>query len=413
MADGYVKAEDGRIEKDPDRRVQDSIALVFRKFEELQSIRQVLLWFRHEQVVVPAVVQGHGKQTTEWKAPVYYTLHHVLTNPVYAGAYVFGRRGTRVVIEGGRKPWCATVCVGTGRTGGFDPRPSRGIYFLGGVRKESASDRRQCQRKELFGPRGYPARRSSAAWSVPLRYCGRRLHAAYTGKGGNTQRCVCRRPFGAKAVNNCIGFGGMRVDRAVAQEVLDGLQPLGIEAALPVLEAQRQEHSDKRRQVENACRQAQYEVDRARRQYDAVDPDNRLVAGELERRWNEKLSRLRELEDELDRFAAEQVPMVSTEDRARLMELGKDVTRAWDSRGASVETRKKIIRLLVREIRAGPGCLNRISASIGGASAGVRPPRGAEEDRSRLDPGCGRQGSNVVVVRCKNRDTGQSNVAPH
>ena len=103
VAVGYVKAEDGRIEKDPDRRVQDSIALVFRKFAELQSIRQVLLWFREEQVVVPAVVQGHGKQTTEWKAPVYYTLHHVLTNPVYAGAYVFGRRGTRVVIEGGRK----------------------------------------------------------------------------------------------------------------------------------------------------------------------------------------------------------------------------------------------------------------------------------------------------------------------
>ena len=77
--------------------------MVFRKFAELQSIRQVLLWFREEQVVVPAVVQGHGKQTTEWKAPVYYTFHHVLTNPVYAGAYVFGRRGTRVVIEGGRK----------------------------------------------------------------------------------------------------------------------------------------------------------------------------------------------------------------------------------------------------------------------------------------------------------------------
>ncbi|WFU80640.1 recombinase family protein [Bradyrhizobium sp. CIAT3101] len=93
VAVGYVKAEDGRIEKDPDRRVQDSIALVFRKFAELQSIRQVLLWFREEQVIVPAVVQGHGRQTTEWKAPVYYTLHHLLTNPVYAGAYVFGRRG--------------------------------------------------------------------------------------------------------------------------------------------------------------------------------------------------------------------------------------------------------------------------------------------------------------------------------
>ncbi|WFU80641.1 hypothetical protein QA645_40450 [Bradyrhizobium sp. CIAT3101] len=176
------------------------------------------------------------------------------------------------------------------------------------------------------------------------------MHVTYSGKGGNTQRYVCRGPFSTKAANNCIGFGGMRVDRSVAHEVLDRLQPLGIEAALAVLETQGQEHSDKRQQVENACRQARYEADRARRQYDAVDPDNRLVAEELERRWNKKLVQMHELEDELARLAAEQMPMVSTEDRAGLMALGKDLNRAWDSPGASVETRKKIIRLLVKEI---------------------------------------------------------------
>lgn len=88
---GYVEAEDGQLDKDPARRVQDGIALVFRKFAELQSIRQVLLWLRQEYVLVPAAV------------PVYHTMHHMLTNPVYAGAYAFGPRGTRVVIEGGRK----------------------------------------------------------------------------------------------------------------------------------------------------------------------------------------------------------------------------------------------------------------------------------------------------------------------
>ncbi|MGF6313593.1 excisionase family DNA binding protein [Bradyrhizobium sp. i1.8.4] len=351
VAVGYVKAEDGRIEKDPDRRVQDSIALVFRKFADLQSIRQVLLWFREEQVVVPAVVQGHGKQTTEWKAPVYYTLHHVLTNPVYAGAYVFGRRGTRVAIEGGRKRVVRDSIRRNWKDWEVLIRDHHEAYISW---EEFERNQRliadNANGKSYLG-RG-AIRRGKALLPGLFRCarCGRRLHVAYTGKGGNTQRYVCRGPFGAKAVNNCIGFGGMRVDRAVAQEVLDRLQPLGIEAALAVLEAQGQEHGDKRRQVENACRQARYEVDRARRQYDAVDPDNRLVAGELERRWNEKLSRLRELEDELDRFAAEQMPMVSTEDRARLMALGKDLTRAWDSPGASVETRKKIIRLLVKEI---------------------------------------------------------------
>ncbi|MER8716261.1 transposase [Mesorhizobium sp. M1295] len=121
-------------------------------------------------------------------------------------------------------------------------------------------------------------------------------------------------------------------------------------AALAAMEVQDQEHSDKRQQVENACRQARYEVERARRRYNAVDPENRLVAGELERRWNEKLTHLAELEEELDRLAPLQAPTVSTDDRARLMALGNDLAREWDSPGASNETRKKIIRLLVKEI---------------------------------------------------------------
>ncbi|WP_292368121.1 transposase [Mesorhizobium sp.] len=118
------------------------------------------------------------------------------------------------------------------------------------------------------------------------------------------------------------------------------------------MEAQGQEHSDKRQQVENASRQARYEVERARRQYDAVDPENRLGVGELERRWNEKLTHLGELEEELDGATALQAPTVSAGDRARLMALGKDLAQAWDSPGASTETRKKIIRLLVKEIIA-------------------------------------------------------------
>jgi DNA invertase Pin-like site-specific DNA recombinase len=103
VAVGYVKTDDGRIEKDADRRVQDGILLVFRKFVELQTIRQVLLWFREDNVLVPSIVQGRGKRPIEWKAPVYHTLHHMLTNPVYAGSYAYGRRGTRVTIEAGRK----------------------------------------------------------------------------------------------------------------------------------------------------------------------------------------------------------------------------------------------------------------------------------------------------------------------
>ena len=102
VAVGYLKTDNERIEKDSDRRVQDAIALVFHKFEELQSVRQVLVWIRREQILLPAVVHSYGQQSIEWKSPVYRALDHILTNPVYAGAYAFGRRSARVKLENGR-----------------------------------------------------------------------------------------------------------------------------------------------------------------------------------------------------------------------------------------------------------------------------------------------------------------------
>jgi DNA invertase Pin-like site-specific DNA recombinase len=92
VAVGYVKTGDDRIEKSPDRRVRDAIDLVFSKFAELQTVRQVLVWARQEQILLPSIVQGIDRRPLEWKLPVYHTLHHMLTNPVYAGAYAFGRR---------------------------------------------------------------------------------------------------------------------------------------------------------------------------------------------------------------------------------------------------------------------------------------------------------------------------------
>ena len=352
VAVGYVKTEDGGIEKDPDRRVQDGISLVFRKFAELQTVRQVLLWFRQENVLVPAIVQGRGKRPIEWKAPVYHTLHHILTNPVYAGSYAYGRRGTRVTIEGGRK----RVMRDTLRRNWKDWEVLIHDHHAGYL-TWAEFERNQHLIADNANGKSYMGRgsirRGEALLPGLLRCarCGRRLHVQYTGKGGNTQRYVCRGAFSVRAVDNCIGFGGMRIDRTVAQEVLDRLQPLGIEAALAAMQAHNERQSDKRQQIENAIQQAQYEAARARRQYDTVDPDNRLVAGELERRWNEKLVQLRDLEMQLDNLSqTEQTPALSAEDCARLMILGKDLVKAWNSPGVSVETRKKIIRLLIKEI---------------------------------------------------------------
>ena len=289
VAVGYVKTDDDRIEKDADRRVQEAIALVFAKFAELQTVRQVLLWFRHDNVLLPANVPGTGKRPIEWKIPSYHTLHHMLTNPVYSGAYVFGRRSMSVSIKNGRKqinrrlhrdPKDWDVLIKDHHEGyiSWDRFQTNQGLIADNANGKSYMGRGSIRRGEAL-----------LAGLFRCARCGKKLVVAYSGTGGATQRYFCRGTFTAAAAPNCIAFGGMRIDRAVAAEVLERLQPLGVEASLAAMAIQDHEKSEKSRQLENALQAARYEVTRAQRQYDAVDPENRMVAGELERRWNESL----------------------------------------------------------------------------------------------------------------------------
>lgn len=195
-------------------------------------------------------------------------------------------------------------------------------------------------------------RRGEALLAGLLRcgHCGRKLHVAYSGDIGNSARYHCRGSSLNHGGERCISFGGMRIDRAIGAEVIARLQPLGVEAAIGALEARRAASAEKLRQIELALEQARYEAARARRQYDAVDPDNRLVAAALEQRWNERLLAVRALEEERDALAAQSHPTLTTAERQRLLALGTDVERAWHSPGATPATRKQIIRTLIEEI---------------------------------------------------------------
>jgi excisionase family DNA binding protein len=204
-----------------------------------------------------------------------------------------------------------------------------------------------------FGPARGAVRRGEALLAGLLRcgHCGRKLHVAYSGKGGNTGRYHCRGSQINHGGASCISFGGMRVDRAISAEIVTQLQPLGIEAALQADAARGEAHAEKRHQLELSLEQARYEASRARRQYDAVDPDNRLVAGELEARWNAQLGNVAALEDQIKAHDATVVSHnAGAIDRAQLMSLGADIERAWTSPGTTPATKKQIIRTLVEEI---------------------------------------------------------------
>ena len=350
VAIGYLKTSHDRIEKDPDRRVQEAIALVFAKFAELQTVRQVHLWMRQQRLPLPATVHVQDGRRVVCKLPVYNTLHHMLTNPIYAGAYAFGRTGSRITIEGGRK----RIVRGFRKD-----RSAWEVLILD--HHEGYIDWVEFERNQRlisdnangksFMSRG-SIRRGEALLAGLLRcgHCGRKLHVAYSGENGSSGRYHCRGGHLNHGGDPCISFGGMRIDRAVGAEVIERLQPLGIEAAIGAMEARRAENTEKCRQVELALEQARYEAARARRQYDAVDPDNRLVAAELEQRWNERLLAVRALEDERNALAASSQTALTRAERERLLALGADVDRAWHSPGATPATRKRIIRTLIEEI---------------------------------------------------------------
>ena len=350
VAIGYAKTDDGRIEMDPDRRVREAIALVFAKFAGLQTVRQVLVWMRQEKIVLPAIAQGSGRRPVEWKMPVYHTLHHILTNPVYAGAYAFGRRGARTTIEGGRKRVIRTL----------RRRPAEWEVLIkehhNGYITWEEFERNQSLIADNANGQSYLGRGSVRQGGALLgglcrcARCGRKLQVSYGGTRTFSQRYACRGAFSERAELSCISFGGMRIDRAVAREVLERIQPLGIEAALAAMASLEQAQSDKQQQIENAIEQARYEAARAHRQYDAADPENRLVTADLERRWNERLMELQTLEEEIGQLNVKPKPHLGAADRQRLMTLGGDLSQAWTSPAVTIETRKKVVRLLIVEI---------------------------------------------------------------
>jgi excisionase family DNA binding protein len=347
VAVGYVKAGRDLIEKDPDRRVQEAITLVFRRFAELQSIRQALVWFRQEKIPLPVLTVGDPAERIVWKAPVYSTMHHILTNPVYAGAYAFGRRTMRVVIENGRKHVLRSMQRDWKSWDVLIPDHHESyIPWVDFERNQTLiADNANGKR---FMSRG-AVRRGEALLVGLFRCarCGRKLRVRYS---DGAARYQCVGAFTHLAAARCISFSGMRTDRMVAQEVLERLQPLGVEAALAAIDARSHRRSEKKGQLAFALQQARYEAARAQRQYDVADPDNRLVAGELERRWNERLVVVRSLEAELAQASAEQADVLTIGDRDRLMMLGRDLTRAWESPSTTPETRKKIIRTVISEI---------------------------------------------------------------
>lgn len=336
---GYIKREDQRLEKDPDLRVQRAIQLVFGKFLELGTVRQTLMWFLEHGLEVPT---RSSRSETRWKRPVYRSMHRMLTSPVYGGAYSYGKTEHLTGYDSGtarhickRKPreqWLALI-----------PGAHEGYVSWEEFERIQRLVRENNQSGAAKNGQGL------LAGLLRCRRCGRKLTVRYTGSGHDVLRYSCIRGWLDNGEPRCIAFGGMTVDAAIGREVLRVVQPAAIEASMQAQEEHARQRDDVLEALERDLQAARYAAGRAQRQYDASDPENRLVTAELERRWNLALQHMAEIEIRIQQHNAEidHDPEINSEE---FHQLASQLEAIWCNPATSARLKKRIVRTLIEEI---------------------------------------------------------------
>ena len=350
---GYCKGSDGRIEKDPDARVRTTIDLIFRKFAELGSSRQVYFWLDQQQIQLPAARGPETERQTIWQPARYHAVHSILKNPVYAGAYAYGRSKTVLRLEAGQKQsrrqaqprredWVVLI------------RNHHEGYIDWDIYESNQKMIAHNDNAKGFAVRG-SIKHGEALLAGLLRcgHCGAKLLVQYP--RAHTVRYQCSGYVLNRDHACCVMFGGLQADRLVSDQLLQCLTSLGVESAIEAIKNLQSAKDERVQQKVMALEHARYEVTRARRQYDAVDPANRLVAAELERRWNQALTAQNQLEVELVTLQqSRERPLTETQQR-ELLAWARDLPGLWNDRRSSPEHKKRFLRIALKEIIATSG----------------------------------------------------------
>lgn len=346
---GFCWDESGRIEIDPDERICEAIRLLFRKFHELGSARQVFIWALQAAVKLPVLRQSSAGSRIQWREPAYHTVVQVLKHPMYAGVYVFGRTTQRIQVIDGRvrksmghqKPIEAWKVLIRDHHPGYISWEQ----FEANQRmlSENAHMQQRMARKSARGGRAL------LTGLVRCGRCGRMMRVFYGMRSGHAHRYQCRGDIQGQCKGMCVGVGGVRVDRAVATRILEVVAGHAVEAAIRANEQAAQADADVRKSLERELEQARYEASLAARRHAAVDPDKRLVARELEARWNTALYRVAEIESRMAQLddAATTRPKI---DQAALLALAHDLPAAWNAPSATMRTKQRLTRILIQEV---------------------------------------------------------------
>jgi excisionase family DNA binding protein len=342
--------EDDKVVITADEAVREAIATVFRRFDELGSARQVLISLREDHVLIPR--RRNGSRRITWAEATYPAVHDFLTNPAYAGAFVFGRTRTEKRVD-----------PATGQVHARDrlvPREQWEVlipdHHPGFITWEKYETNTARLRSNWRGPREQPGGAVREGRALPqglLRCgrCGRIMQTGYSGAKGNSPRYVCARAKQLYAGERvCQSIGGVRLENTVLDELFAVLAPAALTATAQALAEADTHHQRNLAVFELAVERARFEAERALRQFDNVEPENRLVARTLEKALEGELAAVRAAENDLATQRTRRPVALTEEELAWISTAGADVRAVFDARTTTLRERKQLIRAVIAEI---------------------------------------------------------------
>ncbi len=347
---GLIRLEDGSVVKDPDEQVRHTLELVLTKFAELGSGHKVLRYLHQAGVLVPRRQMG-GPQRGEviWKLPTDGAIHDIITNPAYAGAFAYGRRQQDPTRQRAGRP-----------TSGVVDKPleewihlQQDVYpaYISWSQYLANQERLRQNATRFFEQsqknKGVPREgRALLQGMVTCGLCGHRMQVAYK----SNPRYHCYSLMKRVAGKACASINAASVEEVVVRAFFEAIRPAQLDVLEAVLAQQHGERKVVDQQWQERLKRAEYEARLAQRQYVAVDPDNRLVAAELERRWEEKLRQLQETQEAIARFHQQPSNRLTPELRAQFEHLSERLPELWDSGTLSHNQKKEFLRSLIDQV---------------------------------------------------------------
>jgi DNA invertase Pin-like site-specific DNA recombinase len=343
---GYVCHPSGEVIKDPDEEAQAVIALVFDQFERRGTINGVLQYLVRNGVRLPCRIKHGGRKgDLDWRRPSRATLSNMFHHPIYAGAYSYGRRPTDPRRKKPGRP-------STGRT--VATLEDWAVLLKDKLPAYISWEQYERNRAQLAANRASAAgvvRKGPSLLSGLLicGHCGLRMATQYSSNGRGL-RYTCSRMASDYGEPMCQSLAGGPLDKLVAEMILRALEPAALDVSLKVAGDIEAERARLREQWDRRLERARYESERARRQYNMVEPENRLVARTLERKWEEALAAEEAVKKEAARFFAQQPPSLSVEERESIRRLASDIPSLWNASTTSAADRQAIVRQLVDRV---------------------------------------------------------------